>query len=71
MTKVAHHIIEGYLIHRALVENEARKQDRGDAHTDKRLSYQELEYPTDSQTRPLSPYPPSILMNLSSGKAMR
>ena len=51
MRNVAHHIVEGYLIHRALVESKARKQAKADAHSDKRTGYQELAYPNGSQAR--------------------
>ena len=55
MRKVAHHIIEGYLIHRAMMDIKARKQVREDALADKRAAYQALQYPEEGQSRILCP----------------
>jgi len=55
MKQVAHHIVEGYLIHRALVEDKAWKKAKAEAHLDKKAGYLELTYPDGSQVRGLEP----------------
>ena len=55
MRKVAHHIVEGYLIHRAMMDVKARKQAKEEVNADKRTLYRALHYPDEGRTRNLCP----------------
>jgi len=54
MSQVVHHVIEGYLIHRALIDLKDSKASP-DAQCDKRLGYTQLAYADGAGVRPLKP----------------
>jgi len=55
MRKVTRHIVEGYLIHRALLENSDHGSAPGDGVGQRGCKYQPLEYADPVQTSPLKP----------------
>ncbi len=54
MKDVSHHIVEGYLIHRELVDRAELKQARIDKDSDKKVEYIQLPYPDKATCRPLA-----------------
>ena len=55
MRKVAHHIVEAYQIHRAMIAHKDAVEARREANIDKRSAYQELAYPVQGETVKLKP----------------
>jgi len=56
MKKVAHHLIEGYLIHRTLIDQADSLKKSQDAQIDRSAPYAKLAYPIKSDTRCLAPW---------------
>ena len=55
MIDVSHHIVEGYFIHRELINKKEDEEAKAAQHTDKRKPYDKIQYANSGQGKHLLP----------------